>query len=366
MAVALPQDKMKETAITTALPAAEANDSARDALLHELANRAAPLCALAERLRDLPIPEELRPVLSALYRSSRDVERLLRSLRDPEDFFVPRLAELELTSLCGELVDSMRSAARAAGTTIFLELDRPIRVVADEVQVAEIVVNLLKNAIEATGRGGRVVVSVRGRGRVARISVRDDGPGLAPEVRAHLFRRGATTKTQGSGIGLALSRSLARAQRGRLEHRRLGRETEFTLFLRLARETPSAPANEVKPRVLVVEDDPDVRLALRYLLEDAFEVETVGDGREGLSALAAERFDALLTDQHLREGPHGDALAREACRLQPWLRGRILIVTGDSRAIAPLQSGARLVRKPFNGPSLRRALREGLAAPAHP
>jgi CheY-like chemotaxis protein/anti-sigma regulatory factor (Ser/Thr protein kinase) len=331
----------------------------RDALLHELCNRASPLLALAERLRALPLPEEHRAVLAALYRSSRDVDRLLRSLRDPDDFFVPRPTEFDLGALCAELCDAARADARSAGARILLDLGAPIRAFADEVQVAEVIVNLLKNAIEAAGRSGRVVLSVEARGRVARVCVRDDGPGVSPGLAGALFSPGASTKGPGRGIGLALSRALARAQGGRLMCRRRRGETELLLLLRRARV--AAPSPE-RPRVLVVEDDPDVRLALSAVLSDEFEVTAVESGAQALSTLESTPFDAMLTDRNLAAGPCGEALVADACRRQPALRGRIVLATGDAGCAAEVPGVARLVRKPFDASSVRRALREGIAA----
>jgi signal transduction histidine kinase len=74
---------------------------------------------------------------------------------------------------------------------------------------------VIKNAVDAlSGRGGRIDVSVQASGRTARVSVRDDGPGVAPEVRAQLFEPGVSTKAGGWGIGLALARRIVEQQHG--------------------------------------------------------------------------------------------------------------------------------------------------------
>ncbi len=74
---------------------------------------------------------------------------------------------------------------------------------------------VIKNAIDAlSGRGGRIDVTVAATARTARISVRDDGPGVAAEVRAQLFEPGVTTKPGGWGIGLALARRIVQQQHG--------------------------------------------------------------------------------------------------------------------------------------------------------
>jgi signal transduction histidine kinase len=97
---------------------------------------------------------------------------------------------------------------------------------------------VIKNAIDAlSGRGGRIDVSVAAVDRVARVSVRDDGPGVPPEVRAQLFEPGVSTKPGGWGIGLALARRIVEQQhRGRLTYRPApaGSGTEFVLEFPLA------------------------------------------------------------------------------------------------------------------------------------
>ncbi|HEU5261452.1 MAG TPA: HAMP domain-containing sensor histidine kinase [Gemmatimonadales bacterium] len=100
---------------------------------------------------------------------------------------------------------------------------------------------VVKNAIDAlSGRGGRIDVMVEAVGRTARVSVRDDGPGVAPEVRAQLFEPGLSTKPGGWGIGLALARRIVEQQHGgRLSYRPApgGAGTEFVLEFPLAPST---------------------------------------------------------------------------------------------------------------------------------
>jgi two-component system, sporulation sensor kinase D len=92
---------------------------------------------------------------------------------------------------------------------------------------------VIKNAIDAlSGRGGRIDVTVDAAARTARVSVRDDGPGVPPEVRPQLFEPGVSTKPGGWGIGLALARRIVEQQHsGRLVFRPApaGEGAEFVL-----------------------------------------------------------------------------------------------------------------------------------------
>jgi signal transduction histidine kinase len=100
--------------------------------------------------------------------------------------------------------------------------------------VEQILLNLLKNAIEALPRGGRVMVTTGAEDRVAFIEVADDGPGLPPETRNQLFQPFVTSKgPEGTGLGLAVSRRLARSLDGELAYVPARRGTRWRLTLPL-------------------------------------------------------------------------------------------------------------------------------------
>ncbi|HEU4698893.1 MAG TPA: HAMP domain-containing sensor histidine kinase [Gemmatimonadales bacterium] len=117
----------------------------------------------------------------------------------------------------------------------------------DPARVEQILLNLLKNAIEALPPGGHVTIAVGTQdaagARSAWLEVADDGPGLAPELQQQLFNPFATTKgSAGTGLGLAVSRRLARSLGGDLVHVPRERGTAWRLTLPAAPAASAAPA----------------------------------------------------------------------------------------------------------------------------
>jgi signal transduction histidine kinase len=109
-------------------------------------------------------------------------------------------------------------------------------VLGDPVLVEWALEALIKNAIDAlSGRGGRIEVRVEATGRTASVSVRDDGPGVSPEIRSRLFEPGVSTKTGGWGLGLALARRIVEQQHGgRVAYRPGPVGSEFVLEFPMA------------------------------------------------------------------------------------------------------------------------------------
>jgi signal transduction histidine kinase len=156
----------------------------------------------------------------------------------------PQLETVDLRSLAARVLRFLEPSFAAAAVTASLVptagWSNPVRAHCDPAMVEQILLNLLKNAIEATQPVGHVTVSVGAREGRAELLVADDGPGLSSEMRAQLFSPFATTKgPRGMGLGLAISRRLARAHDGELEL--VPTESGVTWRLLLPLVEPSAP-----------------------------------------------------------------------------------------------------------------------------
>jgi two-component system sensor kinase FixL len=201
-----------------------------DGIAHELNQ---PLCAIAnyaqacERMLGIPDPDvgeirdSLQEITSQALRAA-EVIRRLRSLAHPQQ------ARRELTDvnpLIAELTDLIQSDAKHHQVNYRFEAgSRLPQVCVDRPQIQQLLLNLVRNSIEALGElapeSREVMVrSLRTPIGEVQITVSDRGPGVAAGIAPHLFAPFCTTKLAGTGLGLAMSRTIARAHSGTLDYR---------------------------------------------------------------------------------------------------------------------------------------------------
>jgi signal transduction histidine kinase len=147
-------------------------------------------------------------------------------------------------------VTSLEHLAREAGIRVEVKTpDEPIRIVADEGRVHQVVVNLLSNAFKFSPRGGTVRVLMRPDKGGVRVGVRDEGCGIAASDQPRLFTKftqldtGTTRRASGAGLGLVISRAIVEAHGGRIwATSRLGEGSTFTFWL------PEEPWSRREPK----------------------------------------------------------------------------------------------------------------------
>jgi PAS domain S-box-containing protein len=127
----------------------------------------------------------------------------------------------DIEVVCREVLELARMTARYEDVAMYLKAETGLpKVEIDKVQIQQVLFNLLRNAVEAMGGSAkrRVTISVSRDGDMVKLAVADTGPGLAPEIAAHLFLPFHTTKEGGMGVGLSLCRKIVEAQGGKLWH----------------------------------------------------------------------------------------------------------------------------------------------------
>ena len=195
------------------------------ALAHELNQ---PLTALtsyaAAAMRIASSPSAARqPLLGALERLVGEAQRAAQVVRRMRDFFRTGSVELKPTR-CDEVaravIESMRVDALARDIAIGLDAGRLPVVLADALQIEVVLRNLVANAFDAlasTPAPRNVAIDMRhDGGRFVVVTVRDNGPGIAPAAKERLFEPFATTRAAGMGMGLAIGRAIVEAHGGTL------------------------------------------------------------------------------------------------------------------------------------------------------
>ena len=274
-------------------------------------------------------------------------------------------------------VESALSVVRASfsGRVRFAPAGESVAdVLADEARLGQVLLNLLTNAAQAIPEGRRdpcVEVTTRSLagGRVA-IEVRDNGEGIAADHLPHIFDPFFTTKgrDQGSGLGLSISRRIVVSFGGSIDVESVvGEGSMFRVALPVAPDasgeaSPSASSPPARPKLLLIDDEAQLVVALTAILEDGFEVRAATSARDALAAIrAGARYDVVLCDLMMRD-LGGAEFHAQLAELAPSLPPRVVFMTGgaftpDARAFLERTDNPCL-SKPLDVDLLRRTLLE--------
>jgi signal transduction histidine kinase len=176
-----------------------------------------------------------------------EIDRLDRAVKTFLNFTKPvelNLEETDLRAMLADVADAARPSIDKAFVDLAVELPSQFPpVMLDQQLMHQAVLNLLLNASEFTPPAGRITLSLRRSGEFAEIAVSDTGKGISPEDRAKIFQLFFTTRSGGSGIGLANTFRFVQIHNGQIDFdSELGRGTTFRIQLPLARALePAAP-----------------------------------------------------------------------------------------------------------------------------
>ena len=289
------------------------------------------------------------------------------------------------------LVDRARNTFLSGGSThavlIDLAPDLP-RVMADRRRIVQVLNNLFSNAARHSPQSAPIRVAVVREGVHVAISVRDEGRGIAPERFPHLFRKYAAVRVADrehgivGGLGLAICKGLVEAHGGRIraESAGPGQGTRFTFTIPVAQEagryTAAAaghgrpgprPEEEEKPRILVVDDDPQTLRFVRDALTEADYLPLVtGDHHELSHLIETERPHLVLLDLMLPD-TDGIELMQHVPELSELPVIFISAYGRDETIARALERGAvDYIVKPFSPTELVARIRAALRGKAEP
>jgi two-component system, NtrC family, sensor histidine kinase HydH len=163
---------------------------------------------LGRRLRrEYDDPRLLEPIELV----QQEIERLTRLLNEFLAFARPpdlHLGQHDVVAIAQDIVDSERALVDQRGAAIALAGGAPVFATVDPGKFAQILQNLIRNAIEAVTTGGRVSVVVRADAANLYVEVADDGPGIPDEVRHRIYEPFFSTKEGGTGLGMSIVHSM--------------------------------------------------------------------------------------------------------------------------------------------------------------
>ncbi|KUM68431.1 hybrid sensor histidine kinase/response regulator [Streptomyces griseorubiginosus] len=317
-------------------------------LSHELRNPLAAATAATELLA-LDMPEG-HPALAVLERQLGTLARMSNDLLDGTRAVTGRLElvrePVDVRSVVEGACADIRGLFAHDGRALDVRLPgAPLVVDGDRLRLAQVLTNLLSNALKYTRPGGRTEVELVAGGGEARLTVRDDGIGFEPGQAEELFgvfMRAAPAgpdTPEGLGLGLAVARTVVELHQGRIGAHSdgPGKGATFTVALPvLASAVPRPPRPAARPvspllSVLIVEDNADLAATYHTLLErQGHRVTTVHTGADALTATESGSFDVVLCDLGLPD-IDGYTVARRMRARPDGGRPRLIAVSGFSR-----------------------------------
>ena len=197
-------------------------------LTHEIMNTVSPISSLSEALKDAP-ESAMREGLDTISASSKGLIEFVQSYRDLTRIQKPVKKALLLKDLVGRVLTLEKEFAAASGAELsYTEKNEDILLYADENQISRILINLVRNAVQA-GATKVDIVSEIDKDESVNVYVSNNGPAISEEAQSQIFVPFYTTKQEGSGIGLSVSRQIMRLHGGGL--RLLRSDADATTFL---------------------------------------------------------------------------------------------------------------------------------------
>jgi len=396
----------REAAARIAADAAnEAKSRFLAAMSHEIRTPMNGVLGMSQLLARTALDDRQRRYLTTLNESGKHllglIDEILGFAKAESGQLRINDAPVDVQALCDQLVAEFMPLADQRGLELAARLDDtvPPRIEADPLRLRQILINLLNNALKFTHSGG-VTLTVTchmdedGATPMVEFAVIDTGLGIASDAQARVFDAfsqvddSMTREVGGVGLGLAISRELARVMGGDLVcESAAGVGSTFRLCLplrlpptHLAASAPedapeTLPANTTRSagRILIVEDCATNReVAVQTLQALGLDCEIAEDGHTALSLLHRGRFDAVLMDCHL-PGMDGYETTRELRRLEQtlgWPRTPVIAITANAMSANEAHCyGAGMddfIAKPYTLDVLATTIDRWLATPKTP
>ena len=331
-------------------------------LAHELRNPLAPIRNAIELLDPsrAPTTQNFETMREVIGRQVRHLSRLVDDLLDVASItqgkITLRQENVSLVAAIEAAIETVAPALTKKAHTLRTEMpDDSVYIVGDGVRIAQVLGNILSNAVKYTPQEGEILVDVHESDEDVQITVRDNGVGMSAETIPHIFdlfvqSQNSLERSEGGlGIGLPLARTLVELHGGQIQafSAGAGQGSEFVVRLPLTRRVqsgqPAVPdepvaALPVEPgtgpalRLLLVDDSVDAATLLSMVLEaDGYDVRIAHESTQALEIAARFKPEVVLLDLGL-PGMDGFQLAQEMRKLDSTASALLVAVTGYGQA----------------------------------
>jgi signal transduction histidine kinase/DNA-binding response OmpR family regulator len=323
------------------------------------------------------LPKVAADLATLAYRNSERLVRIINDILDMDKVdsgkFAFDVRPFNVEDLVRQSMDENRAYGEKYGVTYVLKALPPgIRAQADPDRFLQVLANLLSNAAKFSPRESEVWITVEDGGSAVRFSVRDFGRGIPEAFRAHVFEKFAQSDNtdsghnEGTGLGLSISQKMVEAMGGAIGFEtEEGKGTTFHFSLPQAFESESiqltagTPEPE-GPRLLICEDDADIAVLLKLLLEKAgFPTDVAHTLADARTKLDQKAYAALTLDLMLPDGDGLEFLGE--LRASPKWKTLPVVVISAKAEQGRLEKGAGVelvdwVSKPLDQKTLMRSL----------
>ncbi len=263
-------------------------DQLSSTLAHEIRNPIAAAKSLVQQMGEDPTSVEnveyARFAIDELDRVEKRISHLLRFAKE-EDY---RFEHVNLATVVDASLTQLRAKLDAAQVGVVRHYIGGPTINADKEKLKQVFTNMLDNAIDALNgdvEDRRVELFIENGGKRATVRVRDNGAGIPPEKVERIFNPFFTTKDNGTGLGMAISKKIVEAHEGTVDVvSEPGRGTEFAVTLPLRSRRRDHP---MQGRVLVVDDEGHAPGAHGLLSSEGYQVEAADSGEAAVRASSA-------------------------------------------------------------------------------
>lgn len=315
-------------------------------IAHELNNPLTAVIGFSELLQRMDIDGTNKNYLDQIARNAVRCHKIVHSLLGFARQHPPERKLVRLNEVVEAVLEIVAYDMRTNNVAIERDFAAALpAILGDAHQLQQVILNILSNArqaLEAFRRDGKIIIRTGSTEDRVWLRIRDNGPGIRPDVVSRIFDPFFTTKPQGKGTGLGLSLSYGIVQEHagtiRVESKP-GEGAEFIIDFPIAQTPPAivaeTPADPVaaaagpKLRVLIVDDeDAILNLVQAILVTDGHQVDTANSGQAALDLCARNPYDVIVSDWKM-PGLSGTQVHEDLLARDPAMARRMLFMTGD-------------------------------------